>query len=92
MASDGVKAWTVVRPTRKEVLRSMVVSIDKWDLDAWCNIDYRSFIPILRLIDVYHTPECQLWAVWALANLTKVKRRSTLISTSSLELPENLYP
>ncbi|KAB7504275.1 Protein zer-1-like protein [Armadillidium nasatum] len=32
----------------------------------------RSFEPILRLLQVKHTPECQHWAVWALANLTGV--------------------
>ena len=35
----------------------------------------RSFEPILYLTKVYHTPECQHWAVWALANLTKVYRK-----------------
>lgn len=74
MASDGVEAWTVEKPTREEVLNSMVVAIGKWDLNAERNINYRSFLPLLRLIDVYHTPECQLWAVWALANLTNVYR------------------
>jgi Zyg-11 protein homolog len=33
---------------------------------------FRSFEPILRLLNVDHTPECQYWAVWALANLTRV--------------------
>lgn len=32
----------------------------------------RSFEPILRLLALDHTPECQYWAVWALANLTRV--------------------
>lgn len=36
------------------------------------NYFLRSFEPILRLLNVEHTPEVQHWAVWALANLTKV--------------------
>ena len=38
-------------------------------------IFFRSFEPIIRLLKVNHTPECQHWAVWALANLTKVYRK-----------------
>ncbi|XP_043277566.1 protein zer-1 homolog [Venturia canescens] len=72
LASDGVEAWTVESPTRDEVLEGMVTAIESWDLSASRNINYRSFLPLLRLLDVYHTPQCQHWAVWALANLTKV--------------------
>ncbi|XP_018366887.1 PREDICTED: protein zer-1 homolog [Trachymyrmex cornetzi] len=72
MASDGLDAWTIEKPTRKEVLKYMVQAIESWDLNAERNINYRSFGPLLRLLDVYHTPPCQHWAAWALANLTKV--------------------
>ncbi|XP_032665429.1 protein zer-1 homolog [Odontomachus brunneus] len=72
MASDGVDAWTIAKPTRNEVLEYMVQAIESWDLSAERNINYRSFLPLLRLLDVYHTPPCQHWAAWALANLTKV--------------------
>ncbi|XP_071563847.1 protein zer-1 homolog [Temnothorax nylanderi] len=72
MASDGIDAWTIEKPTRKEVLKYMVQAIESWDLNAERNINYRSFGPLLRLLDVYHTPPCQHWAAWALANLTKV--------------------
>lgn len=50
----------------------MVQAINRWSLEAERNINYRSFEPILNLVKCYHTPECQHWAVWALANLTKV--------------------
>ena len=40
--------------------------------DSKRNINYCSFQPILRLLEVGHTPECQHWAAWALANLTSV--------------------
>ncbi|KAL0133150.1 hypothetical protein PUN28_000719 [Cardiocondyla obscurior] len=72
MASDGIDAWSIEKPTRKEVLKYMVLAIENWDLNAERNINYRSFGPLLRLLDVYHTPPCQHWAAWALANLTKV--------------------
>lgn len=72
MASDGLEAWTIEKPTRNEVLKYMVQAIESWDLNAERNINYRSFGPLLRLLDVYHTSPCQHWAAWALANLTKV--------------------
>lgn len=75
MASDGVEAWTVEVPTRDDVLERMAEAIERWDLSAHRNINYRSFLPLLRLLDVYHTPQCQHWAVWAFANLTNVYRK-----------------
>lgn len=72
IASDGPKAWTITSPKREVVLQQMVNAIERWDLSAERNINYRSFEPILGLLRCYETPECQLWAVWALANLTKV--------------------
>jgi Zyg-11 family protein len=75
IASDGPDVWMVFQPTRSDVLNKMVCAIDRWDLNSQRNINYRSFEPILYLVKVYHTPECQKWAVWALANLTKVYRK-----------------
>ncbi|XP_076231127.1 protein zer-1 homolog [Calliopsis andreniformis] len=72
IASDGVQAWTIRRPSRSEVLELMVDAIEQWDIFSERNINYRSFSPLLRLLDIYHTPECQHWAVWAFANLTTV--------------------
>lgn len=72
MASDGEKAWTIEKPSRESVLDRMVQAIVRWPLTAERNINYRSFEPILGLARVFHTPECQHWAVWALANLTTV--------------------
>lgn len=73
IASDGPAAWTIETPTRDYVLQQMVKAIERWDLNAERNINYRSFEPILGLLRCYETPECQHWAVWALANLTKVR-------------------
>ena len=71
MASDGREAWTIEEPSREEVLKKMVVALNRWDINTRRNINYRSFEPILRLVMVSHTPQCQHWAVWALANLTR---------------------
>ncbi|XP_068633065.1 protein zer-1 homolog [Battus philenor] len=72
MASDGVEAWTVEEPDRTAVLDRVAAAIQRWDLHAERNINYRSFEPILNLLHAHHTPQCQHWAVWALANLTTV--------------------
>lgn len=78
MASDGPESWTISYPTRQEVLDKMVVALDRWDLNTKRNINYRSFEPILRLVKVVHTPQCQHWAVWALANLTRTDSKKYL--------------
>ena len=72
MASDGPDAWTIEEPKREDVLGRMVKAVERWDLNAQRSINYRSFEPILRLLRVSHTFQCQLWSVWALANLTTV--------------------
>ncbi|KAJ0183881.1 hypothetical protein K1T71_000304 [Dendrolimus kikuchii] len=72
MASDGPEAWTVDEPPRDLVLQRVAAAIERWDLHAERNINYRSFEPILSLLHARHTPQCQHWAVWALANLTTV--------------------
>ena len=72
MASDGPDVWSVLVPDRDHVLERMVRAVSRWNIETKRNINYRSFEPIIRLLRVSHTPECQLWAIWALANLTKV--------------------
>ncbi|XP_014669859.1 PREDICTED: protein zer-1 homolog [Priapulus caudatus] len=72
IASDGRDAWTIAAPPRHEVLARMADTIERWSLTKHRNINYRSFKPILRLLVHYDTPQVQHWAVWALANLTKV--------------------
>ncbi|CAB3225746.1 unnamed protein product [Arctia plantaginis] len=72
MASDGPSAWTVTEPDRASVLARVATAVERWDLYAERNINYRSFEPILSLLHAHHTPQCQHWAVWALANLTTV--------------------
>ncbi|XP_064457407.1 protein zer-1 homolog [Ornithodoros turicata] len=75
IASDGPELWeahNIRSVSREQVLSRMVRAIESWRLLTKRNINCRSFEPILRLLKVEHTPEAQHWAVWALANLTKV--------------------
>jgi len=77
----------VLEPARGSVLRRMSDAIRRWDLDSRRNINYRSFEPILRLVrSAHHTPQCQHWAVWALANLTRVDRESYFIHVMYMAL------
>ena len=61
--------------------------MNRWDVKARRDINYRSLSPIISLLSCHHTPgshsqdessnlklfsaECQVWASWALANLTQ---------------------
>lgn len=80
LASDGQEAWAKagLEKERDDVLQKMTKAIERWNLSAERNINYRSFEPIMRLVRCYDTPECQHWAVWALANLTLVYRKYLL--------------
>ena len=44
--------------------------LSRWRVEEKRNINYRSLAPIISLLGVSHTRECQLWAAWAVANLT----------------------
>lgn len=53
----------------------------------------RSFEPILQLLNVEHTPAVQHWALWTLANLTKVnteKYCSILREEGGIDVLKNL--
>lgn len=84
IASDGAEAWTIEHPSREYVLDRMFQAIERWNLDTERNINYRSFEPILGLIKCHDTPACQIWAVWALANLTKVSFIFLLVKLENL--------
>ncbi|XP_033757077.1 protein zer-1 homolog [Pecten maximus] len=73
MVIDPARTWTIDKPERSVVLAKIVETIDRWDLDAKMKIKYRSLRPILELLVEYQTPEAQLWATWALCNLTRSK-------------------
>jgi len=93
ITSDGPDAWTIRHPQREHVLSRMARAINRWDLRSGRNINYRSFSPIIHLAGVSHTVECQLWAVWALANLTTVspeKYCSLVVQEGGLAMLEEL--
>ena len=102
LASDGPFAWTISQPSREHVLERLVRAVtrstliissdehqllNRWDVKARRDINYRSLSPIISLLSCHHTPgslsqdessnlklfsaECQVWASWALANLTQ---------------------
>jgi len=71
LASDGSSAWVIQEPSRDHVLEKLVRAVTRWDVNARRDINYRSLSPIIGLLACDHTPECQLWASWALANLTQ---------------------
>jgi len=67
---DGPDAWTLEDPDRQFVLDKMVTAIHRWPVDSDRSINYRSLVPILILLECAVCPEAQLWAAWAIANLT----------------------
>ncbi|XP_021350918.1 protein zer-1 homolog [Mizuhopecten yessoensis] len=73
MVIDPARTWTINTPARSDVLVKIVDTVNRWDLDSKMKIKYRSLRPILELIVEYETPEAQLWATWALCNLTRSK-------------------
>ena len=58
--------------SREAVSEHLVKVISKWDRTSKRNINYRSFGPILRLVQCFAAPAAQYWAIWALDNLTTV--------------------
>ncbi|KAI1309475.1 Protein zer-1 -like protein [Halotydeus destructor] len=75
IASDGMQAWYqyLSNVDCDSVMQRMRLAISRWKINSKRNINYRSFEPILRLLAPDQvTTEAQYWAVWALANLTRV--------------------
>nr|CAD7397256.1 unnamed protein product [Timema cristinae] len=66
-----------VFPDKEELLRNMMgllgnVAEVRALRPRLMTMQFMSFEPISYLAKIYHTPQCQHWAVWALANLTTV--------------------
>ena len=74
MASDGPAAWTISCPARDHVLDRLVRAVNTWDINTNRNLNYNTLSPIIGLLSVTNTRECQLWATWAIANLIKVDK------------------
>lgn len=74
--SDGDTFWeTHLTEIRRDyVMANMNQVISKWKINSKRNINYRSFEPILRLLhpDIVEITSSHYWAVFALANLTRV--------------------
>ena len=95
LASDGAAAWTFLEPGREEVLERLGRAVSRWDVRyRWkININYKSLAPIISLAGLSSTPQCQMWAVWALANLTSVRPEehcSLLLQEGGLALMETI--
>jgi len=91
--SDGADIWRITTPTRDQIKNDMEAAILTWNFRGERNINYRSFLPILRLLEPSKStamePESQHWAVWALFNLCTVypeKYVSMLIGENGLEI------
>merc|ERR1712228_1061636 len=73
MASDGSDAWTLTKPKRKHVLSQLVKAVNQWDLCTELLFSYESLFPLIHQAGLTQSPECQLFGLWALANLTTVQ-------------------
>ncbi|CAD5220313.1 unnamed protein product [Bursaphelenchus xylophilus] len=69
LLSDGIEKWTS-QVSRQEVTDKIVKTTQQWPMDSRRFINYRSFKPIIRLIPMFDSYGSQIWALWALANLT----------------------
>lgn len=75
LISDGAKFWEdhlSNSVSRGNVMEAMCSAISRWPINSRRNINYRSFEPIVRLLDLHIDPAAQYWAVFALANLTRI--------------------
>lgn len=75
LVSEGELFWEMhmyEKFPREEILISMQSVISEWPINSRRNINYRSFDPIVKLLDTDITPEAQYWAVFALTNLTRI--------------------
>lgn len=95
--SDGEEFWYKRLPndrlSRSIVLNRMRLVIDSWPINSRRNINYRSFGPIVRLLEPSVAPEAQYWAVFALTNLTRVnpaKYCPMLLPHDGLKMLRNL--
>lgn len=73
LISDGLEFWNShTTINRDRIMRGMCENIASWPINTRRNINYRSFEPIVRLLDVDIAPAAQYWAVFALTNLTEI--------------------
>merc|ERR1712137_1374830 len=68
-AVDGPAAWTISEPARDWVMEKIGSAVSRWKVDSSRSINYRSLLPILRLLSCHECPQAQMVAAWAIANL-----------------------
>jgi len=74
LVTEDEERWKQLSTSRDSVMDRIVRATRSWDLSTKRFINYRSFRPILRLLPLFLAPASQLWATWALANLTSTDR------------------
>lgn len=75
LVSEGQVFWNSHLPqhvSHQFLLDGMRLAISKWPINSTRNINYRSFEPIIRLLEPDVAAESQYWALFALANLTRI--------------------
>jgi Zyg-11 family protein len=78
---------------RDDVVNRMKVTISRWKINTKLNYSYNSFKPFLHLLRSYQsTPEALHWAVWSLANLTRVdcSKYCPMLEENAIKLLEEL--
>ena len=73
LLSDGPRQWNSYL-SRSKVVEAVQTIVYDWDLNEnLIDVNYSTFKPFVKLLVADHTPQCQYWAVWALANLAVSK-------------------
>jgi Zyg-11 family protein len=94
--SEGSDFWNRFMPIdckRDDVVNRMKVTISRWKINTKLNYSYNSFKPFLHLLRSYQsTPEALHWAVWSLANLTRVdcSKYCPMLEENAIKLLEEL--
>ena len=68
-----VRLAMIITVYRDQVMSRVARAINSWDIQTELNVRSHTLTPHISLGRVSHTPECQLWAMWTLANYTTVK-------------------
>lgn len=74
LCSDGQQFWDIHSTPicRKALMLEMKQAIENWPINSTRNINYRSFEPIVKLLNDDVAPAAQYWAAFALTNLTRI--------------------
>lgn len=69
------------------IKKRMRATIKEWPINSKRNINYRSFKPIAELLELGVDSTAQMWAAWAVTNLTRVypSRYCSLLTKNGLK-------